>query len=117
MNAERKKQLKQQYREYKPDMGIIGVRCLTTGSEYLCCDRDVKGTINSTLFSLGAGGHPNKALQAQWNQYGAENFTIEVLEQLPYEKDNGEKTDYSEDLQVLLEIWMEKTPGARKLYG
>jgi hypothetical protein len=51
--------------------------------------------------------HTNKELQKEWTDFGSENFTIEILEQLEYDKDES-KTDYTEDLALLQMIWEEK---------
>ena len=67
----------------------------------------MRGTLNSTKFKLGATVHPNRELQKEWKDFGAENFTIEILENLEYDK-NGIKTDYTENLILLEMIWKEK---------
>jgi len=67
----------------------------------------LRGTLNSTKFKLGASAHPNRELQKEWKDFGAGNFTIEILENLEYDKDEF-KTDYTEDLTLLKMIWKEK---------
>jgi hypothetical protein len=37
---------------------------------------------NGSWFRLGHGNHPDAALQAEWNQHGAERFSFEVVELL-----------------------------------
>lgn len=68
---------------------------------------NLKGKINGTKFKLNSGGHPNKELQKEWKEHGEEAFSIEVLENLEYDKDES-KTDYSEELALLQMIWEEK---------
>lgn len=53
------------------------------------------------------GNHFNKNLQEEWKKQGKENFTIEILEKLEYDKDES-KTDYSEELEILKMVWKEK---------
>ena len=49
---DRKKQLRQEYKEYKPPMGVFAVVCKPTGKVYLGCAQDLKGTFNSIRFQL-----------------------------------------------------------------
>lgn len=91
----------------KSDMGIFIIRSNFNKKCYIETTQDLKGTINGTKFKLSAGSHPNRELQKEWNEYGAGNFTIEILENLEYEKDES-KTDYREDLALLRMIWEEK---------
>lgn len=67
----------------------------------------MRDRLNSTKFRLGAAAHPNRELQKEWKDFGAGNFTIEILENLEYDKDEF-KTDYTEDLTWLKMIWEEK---------
>ena len=66
----------------------------------------MKATLNSTKFKLEASAPPNRELQKEWKNFGAGNFTIEILENLEYDKDDF-KTDYTEDLTWLKMIWEE----------
>lgn len=116
---ERKKQLRRQYADMKPDMGIYMLKCNPTGKVYLGADQNLTATMNGILFQLKLGSYiTNRNLQNDWKTYGADNFTIEVLEILEYEKEKtieGEdeivtppKTNYSKELEALLGIWQNK---------
>ena len=48
-------------------------------------------------------------------KYGPDNFVIEILENLEYDKDES-KTDYSEELEVLQMIWEEKLSRENMLF-
>ncbi|TJX15172.1 GIY-YIG nuclease family protein [Tissierella creatinini] len=104
---DRKKELKEQYKQMKPDMGIFTVRSNISNKAYLGISQNLNGYINRTLFQLKLGSHPNMELQKDWKEYGADNFTVEIIEILEYDKDES-KTDYSEELAVLKMIWEEK---------
>lgn len=103
---DRRKELQRQYKLSKPETGVFCIcsqadgRCLVQGSQ------DLKSAINSSKFKLSAGMHPNRELQRAWRVHGKANFRIEVLERLPYDED-GERTDYSEDLEILALTWRE----------
>lgn len=104
---DRKKELKLQYKQMRPQMGIFVIRSDFANKCYIEATQNLKGTINSTKFKLGAGAHMNKELQQDWNKFGEENFIIEILENLEYDKDES-KTDYREELALLQMIWEEK---------
>jgi hypothetical protein len=104
---DRKKELKLQYKQMKPQMGIFIIRSKVNNKCYLQTTQDLRGVINGAKVRLGGGFHPNMELQKEWNEFGADNFTIEILERLEYGKDES-KTDYSEELAILQMIWEEK---------
>lgn len=91
----------------KPDMGIIIVRSNTSSKCLIATTNNLKSYINRVRFQLKSGGHPNRELQKDWKEKGEDSFTIEVLEKLKYDKDEG-KTDYSVELEVMQMIWEEK---------
>ena len=104
---DRRKELKQLYKQMKPEMGIFLVQALDDGRCYLQATPDLKGAINSTRFKLDAGWHPNRELQQAWQERGAANFVFTVLDKLEYDKDET-KTDYSEELEILRMVWEER---------
>jgi hypothetical protein len=110
--VDRKKELKLQYKQMKPQMGVFMFRSKASHKCYLEATQDLKGTINSTKFKLGAGIHPNRELQREWQDFREDNFIIEILEELQYDKDET-KTDYREDLAVLEMMWEEKLIGQK----
>ncbi len=104
---DRKKELKEQYKYMKPDMGVFIIRSNFNNKYYIEGTQDLKGTINSTKFQLGFGNFPYRELQKEWKEHGGSSFTIEILEKLKYDKDES-KTDYTEDLDLLKMVWEEK---------
>lgn len=104
---DRKKELKELYKNMKPDMGIFIVKSNYDNKSYIEATADLKASINSTKFKLNLGNHPNKELQKQWKEDGESSFTIEILEKLDYDEDES-KIDYSEDLNILKLIWEER---------
>ena len=104
---DRKKELKMQYKQMKPPMGVYIVRSKTSNKCYLEATNNFRARFNGVLVRLNAGMHPNRELQKEWKELGEENFTFEILEELEYDKDEM-KTDYSEDLELLQMIWEEK---------
>ncbi|CEP80642.1 GIY-YIG nuclease family protein [Paraclostridium sordellii] len=103
MDRLRKKELLQQYKEMKPEMGVYMFKSKKTNTVYLSYDKNIKATINGDRFKLNLNSHRCKKLQKDWNENKEENFEITIVEVLPYDKD-GSKVDYSEDLKILIEM-------------
>jgi len=104
---DRRKELKEQYKRMKPEMGIFLIKSLTDKRYHLEAVSNLKGAVNRARFQLSAGSHPNRELQKAWNEKGEAGFSVEIPEILAYDKDES-KTDYSEELGVLQMIWEEK---------
>lgn len=107
MDSQKRKELKEQYKQMKHPMGIFIIRSRVNNKCYIQTTQDLRGVINGTKARLQAGIHPNRELQKEWNECGAESFVIDILEELEYDKDES-KTDYKEDLALLQIIWEEK---------
>lgn len=104
---DRKKELKQQYKQMRPKMGVFIVKCKVDSKCYIQSTGDLRGVMNGCTMRLSGGIHPFAELQIEWSELGANNFTIEVLEELPYDADES-KTDYTDDLALLQMIWEDK---------
>lgn len=104
-----RKSLKQAYRDYKPPMGIVRIR--VPGGCYLLAARDTKAAMNKHRFQLENRCHGNRTLQQAWREHGGE---MEVVEELSYQEDETQ-SGYDEQLQTLLELWLEKQEGAEVL--
>jgi hypothetical protein len=103
-DVDRKRELKRQYKEMKPEMGIFIIRSKVNNKCYIQATKDLRGVINGARVRLDSGSHPYRELQKEWNDFGSENFTIEILENLEYENDES----LAEDLALLQIIWEEK---------
>ena len=103
---DKRKELKQKYKEMDKPMGIIQVKNNLNGKVFISSTANLKGKINSQRFQLEMGSHKNAELQMEWNRFGEENFSFEVLEVLDPVKDT--EHNYSEDLEVLEEMWLER---------
>lgn len=104
---ERRKELKELYKNMKSEMGIFIIKSTTNNKCYIEAAQDLKGTINGVKFQLGFGNYNIRELQNEWKEHGEKNFVVEILEPLDYSKDES-KTNYIEDLEILKMIWTEK---------
>ena len=58
----------------------------------------------------------NESLQSDWNTFGEEAFSYEILEKLEIKDDVN--YNYDEDLQILELIWIDKfQPFSEKCYN
>lgn len=105
---DRKKQLKEQYKQMKPQMGVFVIR---SQSARQCCIEaapDLKGVMNGTVAKLKGGGHLRyPGLQQAWREKGADDFVFEILETLDYHSDDPQY-DYKDDLALLKMMWEER---------
>ncbi|NLY30391.1 MAG: GIY-YIG nuclease family protein [Firmicutes bacterium] len=104
MDNQRKKELKQQYREMKTYMGVYQVTNTVSGKIFIATSPNLKNRWVTVRMHLDMGMHPNSELQRDWNELGADNFTYEVLE----EKEVAEDTDTRWELRQMEKEWLEK---------
>lgn len=102
---ERKKELKQQYKEIPVEAGIYQIRNTKNQKIFIASTKNLK-TLNGVKFMLDMDGHKNKELQKEWLEYGKDAFEIEVLEVLK-KKETGYFNE-KEELRKLEEKWFEQ---------
>lgn len=88
-------------------MGVFAFRCEATGQVFVGITQDLKGTQNSMRFQLNLGSYRHRKWQ------NALQFRLEYLwgrrlpgggsGELEYDED-PQKTDYTEDLEILREL-------------
>jgi hypothetical protein len=105
MNMDRKRELKQQYKEIKTDSGVYQIRNTQNQKILIISTRNLK-TINGKQFMLKNGSFPNNKLQQDLQEFGADAFVIETLEVL--EKPEEGYFDEKAALKKLVEKWLEK---------
>ncbi|WP_431825925.1 GIY-YIG nuclease family protein [Burkholderia sp. F1] len=104
---DRKRELKQQYKETPRLMGVYRVVNKTTGRSLVEAGLDVNARLNRHQAQLRFGNHPNKQLQGDWNRLGAEAFGFELIEALkPLDKPDYNPDD---DLELLLAMTLERS--------
>lgn len=102
---DRKKELKQLYKETPIEAGIYLIKNTENGKLFVGSTRNLK-TLNGVKFSLENGGHMNKQLVAEWKQFGKDTFTFEVLEVL--KKKDDPYFNEKEELGKLEGKWLEE---------
>jgi len=79
---DRRKVLKQAYKETPRSMGVLQITNEKNGKRLILGSMNLPGSINSQRFQLNIGSHRNKELQADWQLFGSKAFSFEVLENL-----------------------------------
>ncbi|MCH1626424.1 GIY-YIG nuclease family protein [Fredinandcohnia quinoae] len=101
---DRKKELKQMYKETPIEGGIFQIKNSMNGKLFIGSTKNFK-TLNGLKFTLENGSHMNKKLQEEWSELGKNSFEIEILEVLK-KKDNA-YFDEKKELAKLEEKWLE----------
>jgi hypothetical protein len=100
------KELIQQYKSASRPLGVFLIRNNKTDRVFLGSGIDLRGTINRHRFQLSTGSHPNRELQADWNQLGANNFAFEIIEEL--QPRNETSFDSKSELEFMKKMWLDK---------
>jgi len=101
-----RKALRRKYKETPRPAGVYRVRHMPSGRTLLGSSPDAPAMLNRIRAQLRMKGHPNRALQADWEADGPDAFVFEVLDLVPL-PDTAEY-DPSDDLATLEELWREK---------
>lgn len=101
-----RKTARREYKETVQPAGIFCVRHTATGRLFVGATPNLPGMLNRQRFQLEMGSHPNRELQADWNEFGADAFQIEALDTLE-QPDEG-APDIGADLEILKQLWLER---------
>ena len=85
---------------------MVQIKNLKNGKLFIGSGLNAQGRLNSHKLQLQIGSHRNKALMLDWKEYGAENFSFEILEQLKIEGEVSHKD--RKELDALEELYLEK---------
>ena len=103
--SDKKRDLKREYKLNHRPMGVYQIRNLVNEKVLIGASLNLPGIFNRHKCQLKMGGHQNGALQAEWNEFGAESFAFEILDEITPK----EGRDFQEELAFLEELWLEKS--------
>ncbi len=101
-----KKELKEEYKKADFPMGVFQIKCTENGKALVDNSTDMASKWNRHRMELKFGGHRNKELQKDWNQYGEDKFEFQVLAEL--KKSEDEYVNYNKELRSLQEMILEE---------
>ena len=111
-----RKELNREYQERPKPAGVFQVKNTANGKVLLGSSLNLDGVLNGHRFMLKNGSHRNKALQSDWNEYGADKFVFEILEVAQVKDDPN--FNLGDELTLLEMIWLEKLqPFSEKGYN
>ena len=100
-----KKELKRECLQNHRPMGVYQIRNIVNDKVLIGAALALPGILNRHKFQLKMGNHSNGPLQAEWNEFGEENFAFEILDEITPK----EGRDHREELAFLEELWLEKS--------
>lgn len=114
MDKKNRKELVQAYKERKIIGGVYAIKNTINGKMLLESAADLQGNKNRFEFSQKTDSCINIKLQKDWKELGGKAFVFDILETLE-KKDTQTLKEFSDDIQVLEEMWAEKID-SDKLY-
>lgn len=102
---ERKKELKQLYKETKIEAGVYKITNRENGRIFIGSTPNLK-TLNGVKFTLNNGTSFHRKLQEDWTNYGSDAFEIEIAEVLK-EPEQG-YFDSKKELEKLEQKWLDE---------
>lgn len=108
-----RKNIIRKYKQTSLPAGVYRVRNNVKGKSLIGASVNVPGILNRHRFQLEHGSHSDRELQKDWNEFGPDAFAFVFLDQL--EPADAVDYDASEELHVLLQMWLEKFRDSNEL--
>lgn len=102
MDTDKKRQLKEEYREKEVIGGVYCIKCSGNQRSWIKSTRDMEGSRNRYNFSMNIDSAPEPTMRSEWDKYGKESFSFEVLEEIKKGKDRTDK-EFRDDVKALYE--------------
>ena len=100
------KDVNREYKERKKPAGVYQIKNLANGKVLIGSSLNLEGPLNKAKFQLMSGGHPNEPLQNEWNEYGPDKFSFDILEVAKIKDDPD--FNLQDEVTLLEQIWLEK---------
>ena len=104
-NMKTRKELKEEYKQIKYKMGVFQIRNTVNGKIFIGSSLDLKAIWFAQKLQLETGTHQNSDLQKDWKEYGLENFSFEILEEIIGNDDKP--LDYKKEIKALEQLILE----------
>lgn len=101
-----KTEIKRNYKQTLTPMGIFQIKNLVNGKILIGSSHNLPARRNRFEMELSFGTITDEVLQADYREYGRENFSFEIIDNLEPKEDPA--YNYKEDLKTLEELWIEK---------
>jgi len=104
---DRRKELKNLYKSRAMIGGVYRISCSGNGRVWIKFTKNLQEQQNRFRFFISGNYCPEPGMRAEWKQYGAESFSLTVLEELKKGETQTE-AEFARDIETLHEIWMQK---------
>ena len=104
---ESRKEMKARYKEMKFRMGVFSIKNQVNQKIFIGSSTDLDAIWNRIRTELRFGNYPNHILQEDWNSFGQENFTFEILSELKHEEDKDSRI-YRKEAKDLEKMYIEE---------
>ena len=101
-----KRDINREYKERPKTAGIFQARNSVNEKILLGSSLNLEGPLSALKFMLSINTHRNKTLQQEYNTYGGDNFTFDILERVNI-TDNPH-FNIEDELTLQEDIWLEK---------
>jgi hypothetical protein len=100
----RRKEIRNEYKERKSRGGVYTITNTLNGKYLLGHTANLQSLQNHFQFAVTTGSTVHPKLQKDWNELGAQVFTLEVLEELEQQPDQSQ-AEFLDDLKTLEQLW------------
>ena len=97
-----KKELKSEYKQQKPDAGVLQIKNNANGKMLIEAATNIQSKWNRHRTELRFGSHRNKALQNDWNKNGETSFEMIIISRL--ELNDDKDIDLNTELRTLMAL-------------
>lgn len=97
-----RKEFKEEYKQMKFKIGVFQIKNNINGKVFIGSSTDLIAIWHANRLQLNCGMHSNSDLQKDWKQFGAENFSYKILEEINQSDDT--LVDYNKNLKILEEL-------------
>lgn len=101
-----KNKIKKDYKGTPTPMGVYKIVNKANGKIFVASAKNIPARINRHKMELQFGSDNIKELQEDYNKYGVDNISYEVVDYLEPKDDPA--FNYKEELDLLEEMWIEK---------
>ncbi|HET9135901.1 MAG TPA: GIY-YIG nuclease family protein [Candidatus Kapabacteria bacterium] len=99
-------ELKEEYKLRKSPMGVFQIRNTSSGRVFIASSTQLDKAWNRHKFQLELNGHPNKALQKEWNEFGESQFVFEIIEEM--KQSDSATVNPTEEVKLLEQLCLER---------
>ena len=103
---DKRKALKREYMEAFRAPGICKITNSANNKVFLAGSLNVEALVRRHRSELKLGSHRNEELLKDYKEFGAEAFRFEILESIEQSKEAD--FDYTREVEILLDLWLEK---------